>query len=69
MITREIITLPPGYTQILTSQGVMVDFTPPFPGPLSGTLEDDYLHEDCTDFLPDHFDHRCAVMSPNPNYR
>ncbi|XP_066289112.1 uncharacterized protein [Branchiostoma lanceolatum] len=59
-----------GYVNILTSPGVLTDFTPPSPGPLENVIMDVLMTEDCGDFVLDHWEQfRCGEQTPLPNHR
>ncbi|KAI8487517.1 hypothetical protein Bbelb_347510 [Branchiostoma belcheri] len=59
-----------GYVNILTSHGVLADFTPPSPGPLQNVIMDVLMPEACEDFVLDHWEQfRCGEQTPLPNHR
>ncbi|XP_078585864.1 uncharacterized protein LOC144867675 [Branchiostoma floridae x Branchiostoma japonicum] len=58
-----------GYTNILTSKAVIVDFVPPSPGPLANTTFDETAAEVCEEFVPDEWEDRCVEQTPLPNHR
>ncbi|KAI8486030.1 hypothetical protein Bbelb_361300, partial [Branchiostoma belcheri] len=59
-----------GYVNILTSRGVLADFTPPSPGPLQNVNMDVLMTEACEDFVLDHWEHfKCGEQTPLPNHR
>eukprot|EP00058_Branchiostoma_floridae_P003025 XP_002588513.1 hypothetical protein BRAFLDRAFT_79466 [Branchiostoma floridae] len=59
-----------GYVNILTSPGVLADFTPPSPGPLENVIMDVLMTEDCGDFVLDHWEQfKCGEQTPLPNHR
>ncbi|XP_078575736.1 uncharacterized protein LOC144861641 [Branchiostoma floridae x Branchiostoma japonicum] len=58
-----------GYTNILTSDPVMVDFVPPSPGPLENVSQDVTSAELCEEFVPDEWEDRCVEQTPLPNHR
>ncbi|XP_078573994.1 uncharacterized protein LOC144860567 isoform X3 [Branchiostoma floridae x Branchiostoma japonicum] len=58
-----------GYTNILTSPGVIVDFVPPSPGPLENVSLDVTSAEVCEEFVPDEWEDRCVEQTPLPNHR
>ncbi|XP_066298079.1 uncharacterized protein [Branchiostoma lanceolatum] len=58
-----------GYTNILTSPAVIVDFVPPSPGPLSNISLDETNAEVCVEFVPDEWEGRCVEQTPLPNHR
>ncbi|CAH1239174.1 HEG1 [Branchiostoma lanceolatum] len=59
-----------GYVNILTSPGVLTDFTPPSPGPLENVIMDVLMTEDCGDFVLDHWEQfKCGEQTPMPNHR
>ncbi|KAI8482779.1 hypothetical protein Bbelb_394410 [Branchiostoma belcheri] len=59
-----------GYVNILTSRGVLADFTPPSPGPLQNVIMDVLMPEACEDFVLDHWEQfRCGEQTPLPNHR
>ncbi|KAI8516746.1 hypothetical protein Bbelb_053270, partial [Branchiostoma belcheri] len=59
-----------GYVNILTSRGVLADFTPPSPGPLQNVNMDVLMPEACEDFVLDHWEQfRCGEQTPLPNHR
>ncbi|XP_078695733.1 uncharacterized protein LOC144924478 [Branchiostoma floridae x Branchiostoma belcheri] len=59
-----------GYVNILTSRGVLADFTPPSPGPLQNVNMDVLMPEACEDFVLDHWEQfKCGEQTPLPNHR
>ncbi|XP_019614832.1 PREDICTED: uncharacterized protein LOC109462715, partial [Branchiostoma belcheri] len=58
-----------GYTNILTSQPVKVDFTPVSPGPIQNAHYDETVKEPCHELLPDKWENRCVDESNLPNHR
>eukprot|EP00058_Branchiostoma_floridae_P000530 XP_002586018.1 hypothetical protein BRAFLDRAFT_110184 [Branchiostoma floridae] len=59
-----------GYSNTLTSPGVLADFTPPSPGPLENVIMDVLMTEDCGDFVLDHWElARCVEQTPLQNHR
>ncbi|KAI8516766.1 hypothetical protein Bbelb_053470 [Branchiostoma belcheri] len=59
-----------GYVNILTSRGVLADFTPPSPGLLQNVNMDVLMTEACEDFVLDHWEQaRCVEQSPLQNHR
>ncbi|XP_078616233.1 uncharacterized protein LOC144884654 [Branchiostoma floridae x Branchiostoma japonicum] len=59
-----------GYVNILTSPGVLADFTPPSPGPLENVIMDVLMTEDCGDFVLDYWEQfKCGEQTPLPNHR
>ena len=49
--------------------GILVDLTPPHPGPISNALIDETLHEECLSYTPAHLSQRCMEPTPVANYR
>ncbi|XP_066264364.1 uncharacterized protein [Branchiostoma lanceolatum] len=58
-----------GYTNIVTSQPVKVDFTPVGPGPLKNVQYDETVKEPCHELLPDKWENRCVDEASIPNHR
>ncbi|KAI8510725.1 hypothetical protein Bbelb_116410, partial [Branchiostoma belcheri] len=48
---------------------VMADHTPPSPGVISNKRWDQVYGEDCKDFIPDEWEHRCIQQTTLPNHR
>ena len=54
-----------GYTQLMSSKGTLVDFSPPFPGELGDAKYDVTVASQCSaSFLQ-----RCSEVTPWPNHR
>ncbi|KAI8514390.1 hypothetical protein Bbelb_087140 [Branchiostoma belcheri] len=58
-----------GYTNILTSQPVKVDFTPVSPGPIQNAHYDETVKEPCHELFPDKWENRCVDEADLPNHR
>ncbi|CAH1249045.1 SELE [Branchiostoma lanceolatum] len=58
-----------GYTSILTSRPVKVDFTPVEPGYLENVEYDEIAKEPCHEILPDEWENRCVDEASIPNHR
>nr|XP_006817933.1 PREDICTED: uncharacterized protein LOC100377080 [Saccoglossus kowalevskii] len=58
-----------GYSNIINSKGVLVDFVPPEPGPINNAIFDAVSHETCTEYVPDEWENRCIEETPLPNHR
>ncbi|CAH1802777.1 unnamed protein product [Owenia fusiformis] len=58
-----------GYESILTSKSVIIDFTPPSPGPIEEPLSVDFRHDQCQDITTDVFATRCIEPTPLDNHR
>ena len=62
-----LITNDKGYRYILSSKELVVDFTPPLPGPIDNIKLDEMRHDKCNATFM-HED-RCKHVTPNPNQR
>ncbi|XP_077868182.1 uncharacterized protein LOC102808676, partial [Saccoglossus kowalevskii] len=58
-----------GYSNVISSEGILVDFTTPEPGPISNAIYDEVNHETCTEYVPDEWENRCIQETPLPNHR
>ncbi|CAH1802680.1 unnamed protein product [Owenia fusiformis] len=57
------------YESILTSKSVIIDFTPPSPGPIEEPLSMDFRHDQCRDVTTDVYATRCIEPTPLDNHR
>ena len=58
-----------GYSSIISSKGILVDLTPPEPGPLSKVKQDSTTKVNCQSFVPETWKFRCDAKSSTANYR
>ena len=57
------------YENIISSVGIIADFTPPAPGFILNATRDEVVHETCVDFTPDEWERRCIEDTPLDNHR
>ena len=58
-----------GYENILSSRGILVDFTTPYPGFIANASVDMSVNEPCRDFVSEEWQYRCIEDTPLPNHR
>ncbi|XP_070572594.1 uncharacterized protein [Ptychodera flava] len=58
-----------GFSNIISSEGIISDFVPPEPGPIDNAEIDEVFHETCTEYVPDEWENRCVEETPLPNHR
>ncbi|XP_022103294.1 uncharacterized protein LOC110986022 [Acanthaster planci] len=58
-----------GYENIISSVGVIADFTPPAPGLIMNGIRDEVVHEPCVEFTPEEWERRCIEDTPLKNHR
>ena len=59
----------PGYTNIISSSGVLVDLTPPAPGMIKNEASDSFTHDSCSNYVPTLWRQRCAPETNHPTHR
>ena len=62
-----LVTNDKGYRTVISSDEIVVDFTPPIPGPLENVEEDVMRHDECSASVL--HGERCEHVTPNPNHR
>ncbi|XP_070573744.1 uncharacterized protein [Ptychodera flava] len=58
-----------GYENIISSEPIIADFTPPNPGIIENELIDQVSNEPCLNFVPDEWKFRCVETTQLANYR
>ncbi|XP_022100338.1 uncharacterized protein LOC110984441 [Acanthaster planci] len=58
-----------GYENIISSVGIIADFTPPAPGLIMNGIKDELVHEPCVEFTPEEWERRCIEDTPLDNHR
>ncbi|XP_070564497.1 uncharacterized protein [Ptychodera flava] len=58
-----------GYESILSSDGVLADFTPPATGHIENEEYDEIRHDSCREYVHDKWESRCIEETPLPNHR
>ncbi|XP_038050876.1 uncharacterized protein LOC119724026 [Patiria miniata] len=58
-----------GYENIISSIGILADFTPPEPGLIVNGTRDEVVHEACAEFTPEEWERRCIEDTPLNNHR
>ncbi|KAK2165039.1 hypothetical protein NP493_1368g00012 [Ridgeia piscesae] len=58
-----------GYTNIISSSGVLVDLTPPAPGMIKNEASDSFTHDSCSNYVPTLWRQRCAPETNHPTHR
>ncbi|XP_071798137.1 uncharacterized protein [Asterias amurensis] len=57
------------YENIVSSVGILADFTAPEPGLIVNASRDEVVHEPCVQFTPDEWERRCIEDTPLDNHR
>ncbi|XP_033637389.1 uncharacterized protein LOC117298318 isoform X2 [Asterias rubens] len=57
------------YENIVSSVGIVADFTAPEPGLIGNASRDEVVHESCVQFTPDEWERRCIEETPLDNHR
>ncbi|XP_033637723.1 uncharacterized protein LOC117298529 [Asterias rubens] len=57
------------YENIVSSVGIVADFTAPEPGLIVNASRDEVVHEPCVQFTPDEWERRCMEDTPLDNHR
>ncbi|XP_070573748.1 uncharacterized protein [Ptychodera flava] len=58
-----------GYENIISSEPIIADFSPPNPGIIENELIDQISNEPCLNFVPDEWQFRCVETTELANYR
>ncbi len=53
-----------GYGNIISSVGILADFSPPDPGLIVNASRNEVVHEPCVQFTPDEWERQCVEDTP-----
>ena len=69
MCTNHVLLYLTDYENIISSRGVLVDFSPPAPGLILHNASDESVHDSCVNYVPTQWQHRCAPETTLATHR